>query len=127
VVAVTLVELPSSPDVQLLGGELVMLKDLAALDAYRLLSEDIAAVRRQDRVEPPARLQLTLAASKAAAKAARTADMSDIADVRDHLRHSALRKSLPDPPQRRPEEAVPVPTSIYDALSDGAETVPDAR
>jgi hypothetical protein len=36
------VELPASPDVQLLGGEVVALKGLAALDAYRLISEGIS-------------------------------------------------------------------------------------
>jgi hypothetical protein len=79
------ISLPDSPDVQLLGGSVALLKGSAALDAYRLLVEGIATVRRRDGIEPPPRLMQTVATLKAAADAARrpAADRSDIADVRN--------------------------------------------
>ena len=80
------------PDVQLLGGEVAAIQGAAALDAYRLMVEGIAVVRRRDGIEPPPRLMQTVAVLKAAADAARTAS-SEMAEIAE-LRRGPTAKSL---------------------------------
>jgi hypothetical protein len=82
----------AGPDVQILG-DTAAIRGAAALDAYRLISEGIGAVRRRDGIEPSARLLQTVAALKLAAEAARSRgpDSSDIADVRDRRTSAPLR------------------------------------
>lgn len=85
------IELERAPDVQLLGGSVAVISGAAAIDAYRLVTEGIALVRRRDGIEPSTRLLRTVAALKAAAEAARATDTADIADVRTSLTSASLR------------------------------------
>jgi hypothetical protein len=83
------VQLEPSPEVQCLG-DAVVIRGMAALDVYRLLTEGIAAVRRRDAIEPNDRLLRTVAALKAASLQASSAS-TDIADVRRSATPAMLR------------------------------------
>lgn len=87
------VELPRSPDIQLLGGEVVLLQGVAAVDAYILVARGIKITEGVDGIAAPPRLMQLLAALKAAADAAGRSrpDVADIADVRQPSSSGTLR------------------------------------
>lgn len=83
------VKLEQPPDVQLLGDAAV-LRGPAALDAYRLITEGIALVRRRDGIEPNPRLLVTVATLKAAAAAGR-AEVPEVRNFRETPDSTSLR------------------------------------
>ncbi len=74
---------------QLLGGSVALLKGAAAIDAYRLVAEDVHVVRRRDGIEPSARQARRLAPSLGGQKKRSGEWVLDLGLVSAYLDHAS--------------------------------------